>query len=304
MNDSRNKLKNLPKRHDFLICIDSDGTVFDTMPPKFQCFLDCMIRNFARYGLTDGNATAEVWKYVNLESIHRGENRFRAILLTLDLLRERGADIPDTPRLRAWVATEPCLGNPALRKLLEQDHSEEMERLYRWSVDSDEAIAAAVHGIPPFPNVRAFLARASGSADIMVVSHTPCATLDREWREHGLDRFTMCLAGQELGSKKEHIRLVSEGKYPPERILMIGDSSGDLNAASANGTLFFPIIPGREAEAWRELSEEGLDRFFKGKYAGEYQTRVLNGFRAVLLSTPPWRNNPPEEGSSTDSQSE
>lgn len=291
MNDYRTKLKSLPKRHDFLICTDSDGTVFDTMPPKFRCFRDCLIRNFERYGLTDKKATDEVWKYVNLDSVHRGENRFRALLLTLDLLRKRGADIPDTPRLRAWVATEPCLGNPALLKLLEQDHSEEMELVYRWSVDSDEAIASTVRGIPPFPHVRAFLARASESADIMVVSHTPCATLDREWREHGLDRFAMCLAGQECGSKREHIRLVSEGKYPSEHILMIGDSSGDLNAASANGALFFPIIPRREAKSWQELSEEGLNRFLAGKFAGNYQEKVLNEFRAVLHSAPPWRKN-------------
>ena len=293
MNDYRTKLNTLPKHHDFLICIDSDGTVFDTMPPKFRCFRDCLIRNFERYGLPDGKTTAEVWKYVNLDSVHRGENRFRALLLTLDLLRERGADIPETPRLRAWVAAEPCLGNPALRKLLEQDHSEEMDLVYRWSVDSDEAIAATVRGIPPFPHVRSFLARASESADIMVVSHTPCATLDREWREHDLDRFTLCLAGQELGSKREHIRMVSEGKYPPDHILMIGDSSGDLNAASANGTLFFPVIPGREAESWRELSEEGLGRFLAGKLAGDYQEKILNEFRAVLLATPPWRDDNP-----------
>lgn len=293
MNDYRNKLNNLPKHHDFLICTDSDGTVFDTMPPKHKCFRDCLIRNFARYGLADEKAAAEVWRYVNLDSIHRGENRFRALLLALDLLRERGADIPDTPRLREWVATEPCLGNPSLRKLLERDHSEEMELLYRWSVDSDETIAAVVRGIPPFPHVRAFLTRASESADIMVVSHTPCATLDREWREHDLDRFTICLAGQECGSKREHIRLVSEGKYPPGHVLMIGDSSGDLDAAAANGTLFFPIIPGREAEAWRVLSEEGLGRFLDGRYAGDYQKKVLDEFRAVLLSTPPWRNNNP-----------
>ena len=125
MNDFRNDLKNLPKRHEFLICTDSDGTVFDTMPPKHKCFRDCLIRYFERYGLADEKATAEVWRYVNLDSIHRGENRFRALLLALDLLRERGANIPETPRLRAWVATEPCLGNPALRKLLERDYSEE-----------------------------------------------------------------------------------------------------------------------------------------------------------------------------------
>lgn len=288
MHDYHSDLTSLPKRHDFLICTDSDGTVFDTMPPKCRCFRDCLIRYFECSGRVPRQATAEVWKYVNLDSIHRGDNRFRALLLALDLLRERGEDVPETPRLRAWVGTEPCLGNPALRKLLEQDPSEEMRRIYRWSTDSDEAIAATVRGIPPFPHVREFLARASKSADLLVVSHTPGATLAREWGEHGIDRFVMYAAGQECGPKKEHIRLVSKGKYLPDHILMIGDSSGDLAAAEASGALFFPIIPGREPQAWRELSEEGLDRFLAGKFAGDYQEMLLKDFRAALLCRPPW----------------
>lgn len=289
MSDTRTELKTIPKRHDFLICVDSDGTVFDTMPAKHRCFRDSLVRYFERVGLSPGQATAEVWKYVNLDSIHRGENRFRALLLALDLLRARGADIPDTPRLRAWVATEPCLGNPALKSLLERDFSREMSLIYDWSVGSDDTIAATVRGMPPFPLARESLARASESADLVVVSNTPCATLKREWSEHGVDRFISFIGGQEYGSKKDHIRLISEGKYPPEHILMIGDSSGDRAAADANGTLFFPVIPGRETESWRTLSEEGLDRFLGETYAGDYQEKVLNEFRAVLLATPPWQ---------------
>lgn len=288
MHDYHSELISIPKRHDFLICTDSDGTVFDTMPPKCRCFRDCLIRYFERSGLVAGPAVAEVWKYVNLDSIHRGENRFRALLLTLDLLRARGEDIPETPRLRTWVATEPCLGNPALRKLLEQESGEEMRLVYQWSTESDDAIAETVRGIPPFPLVREFLARASRSADLLVVSHTPGATLVREWGEHGIDRFVVYAAGQECGPKREHIRLVSKGKYPPDHILMLGDSSGDLAAAEANGALFFPIIPGREPEAWRELSEEGLARFLEGRFAGDYQEMLLKDFRAALLCRPPW----------------
>lgn len=289
MHDYRDILKSLPKHHDYLICIDSDGTVFDTMPPKHRCFRDCLIRHFERFGCAAGQATAEVWKYVNLDSVHRGENRFRSLLLALDLLRERGEDIPETPRFRTWVATVPCLGNPALRKLLEQDFSEEMSLLYQWSVDSDAAIAATVRGIPPFPHVRDFLVRASESADLMVVSHTPCATLAREWSEHDIDRFVQYIAGQECGSKSEHIRYASEGKYPPGHILMVGDSPGDLAAAEANHAQFFPIMPGHETESWQKLSDEGLGRFLDEKFAGTYQDDLLLKFRTGLLAEPPWR---------------
>ena len=74
---------------------------------------------------------------------------------------------------------------------------------------------------------------------------------------------------------------------------MIGDSSGDRAAAEANGALFFPVIPGRETESWRELSEAGLDRFFGGTYAGAYQEHLLYLFQSSLLATPPWEAEPP-----------
>ena len=274
-----------PKRHDRLICIDSDGTVFDTMPPKHRCFCDCLIRCFGFRG-RDAERAAEVWTRINLYSIHRGENRFRSLLLVLDALRKCGVAVPDTTRLRAWTAQEKHLGNPALRNLLERESDREMSLIYRWSRESDESIAANVHGVEPFPLVRETLVRASAGADIMVVSHTPCATLDREWNEHGLAPYVMCLCGQERGSKREQIRRVSEGKYKPGRILMIGDSPGDLAAADANRALFFPVVPGHEAESWKELADRGLANFFAGGFAGEYQKKVLDGFQNAFLCDP------------------
>ncbi len=281
MSASNSEFKPLPKRHDRLICIDSDGTVFDTMTAKHRCFRECLIRCFGFRG-RDAECAAEVWDTVNLHSVHRGENRFRSLLVVFDAMRERGASVPDTSRLRAWTARETRLGNPALRAFLEREPSEELSLVYRWSRESDKAIAASVHGVAPFPYARETLARASAEADIMVVSHTPCATLEREWTEHGLVRFVMCLGGQERGSKTEQIRRASEGKYPPERILMIGDSPGDLAAAERNHALFFPVVPGREPESWKELAEEGLARFFTGGFAGGYQERILEAFRGAL----------------------
>lgn len=285
MTDPACEFQPLPNLHDRLICIDSDGTVFDTMPVKHRYFCDCLIRCFGFRG-HDAECAAAVWNSINLRSVHRGENRFRSLLLVLDTLRERGVAVPDTSRLRAWTEREPCLGNPALRAFLEQSPSEEMSLFYRWSRESDDAIAANVHGVAPFQHVRETLERASSRADIMVVSHTPCAALEREWKEHALSRFAMCLGGQERGSKTEQIRRVSDGKYAPGHVLMIGDSSGDLKAAAANRTLFFPVVPGRETESWRELADEGIARFFADRFAGEYQERLLESFRETWNGTP------------------
>ena len=284
--------QSLPKRHDRLVCIDSDGTVFDTMPLKHQCFRDCLIRCFGFRGDAAERA-AEVWDLVNLHSVHRGENRFRSLLVVFDALRESGVSVPDTSRLRAWTARESRLGNPALRAFLDCEPDEEMSLVYRWSRESDDAIAASVHGVDPFPYVRETLAHASAEADVMVVSHTPCAALEREWTEHGLSRFVMCLGGQECGSKTEQIRRVSEGKYQPEQILMIGDSPGDLAAADANRALFFPVVPGREPESWRELADEGLARFFDGRFAGGYQEKLLECFQENLFRAMPEKRNTP-----------
>lgn len=279
-------LKSFPKRHDCLVCTDSDGTVFDTMPLKHQCFRGCLIRCFGFRG-ENAERAAEVWDLVNLHSVHRGENRFRSLLVVFDLLRECGVSVPDTSRLRAWTERESRLGNPALRELLEREPDDELSLIYRWSRESDDAIAASVRGVAPFPFVRETLSRASAEADIMVVSHTPCAALEREWTEHGLSRFVMWLGGQECGSKTEQIRRISEGKYPPERILMIGDSPGDLAAADANRALFFPVVPGSETESWRELANEGFARFFAGDFAGGYQKKLLDSFQENLSRAVP-----------------
>lgn len=284
--------RSLPKRHDHLICVDSDGTVFDTMPAKQRCFCDCLIRCFGFRG-RDAECAASVWNDVNLRSVHRGENRFRSLLLVLDILRERGTAVPDTTQLREWTQRESRLGNPALQAFLEHRFSEEMGLILRWSRESDEAIAANVCGIAPFPHVREVLEHASACADIMVVSHTPCATLEREWREHVLSPFVMCLGGQECGSKTEQIRRTAEGRYAPGHVLMIGDSSGDLRAAAANRTLFFPVVPGREPESWRELADEGLARFFAGSFAGVYQKKLTDAFQETWNGIPTEKNNPP-----------
>ena len=58
----------------------------------------------------------------------------------------------------------------------------------------------------------------------MVVSQTPTADLEREWAEHGIDSFVHLIAGQERGTKSEHLKYAAAGKYDKNRILMIGDA--------------------------------------------------------------------------------
>ena len=91
-----------------------------------------------------------------------------------------------------------------------------------------------------------------------------------------------------MGTKTQHLELAAKGKYPAEKILMIGDAPGDHNAAKTNGALFFPVNPGDEERSWENLRREGLDRFFSGTFAGEYQQRLLVDFDNRLPENPPW----------------
>jgi phosphoglycolate phosphatase-like HAD superfamily hydrolase len=165
----------------------------------------------------------------------------------------------------------------------------ELAPVLDWSKAVNAAIADLVHGVPPFPLVREVLEKVAPQADVMVISQTPGQALRREWAEHGLDQHARLIAGQEMGSKSEHLRLAAAGKYPRQNILMIGDAPGDHKAAQSNQVLFFPIVPNREEESWKELFAEGLDRFFAGKFAGEYEQRKFAEFDASLPASPPWK---------------
>ena len=128
-----------------------------------------------------------------------------------------------------------------------------------------------------------------GKADVMVVSATPGEALVREWEEHGLRPCVSLIAGQEMGSKQEHLALAAAGRYEPEKILMVGDAPGDWKAARAHGALFYPIDPGNEDASWQRFFEDALPRFFAGTYAGDYMDAQIARFEQLLPERPAWR---------------
>ena len=122
----------------------------------------------------------------------------------------------------------------------------------------------------------------------MGVSATPNEALQREWEEHGLDKYVGMISGQEMGKKAEHLKYGAVGKYEQGKMLMMGDAPGDLKAARANDILFFPINPGEEEASWKLFFEEAADRFFAGEYGGDYEQKLIDDFLAHLPAAPPW----------------
>lgn len=288
------QLKELPKQHDYFIGFDSDGCVFDTMEVKHkECFCPAFIKHMGCQPVS--KAAREVWDFVNLYSKTRGCNRFLAVQVARDLLRERkdvqarGFQPLELKELDAWIQRETKLGNPALQLEVEKTGNEELAKMLAWSLEVNERITDMVFGMTPFPCVMDVLQQGQGRADMIVVSQTPLEALEREWEENNMTPYIEMIAGQEHGTKIEHIRFATEGKgYDSDKILMIGDAPGDYKAAAENNALYYPIVPGNEEASWKRLADEGLANFFDGTFAGEYQQMLLSEFDAALPEEPHW----------------
>jgi phosphoglycolate phosphatase-like HAD superfamily hydrolase len=263
-------------------------------------------------------AAREVWDFVNLFSRTRGCNRFIALIQAMDMLKKRleqagdhktARTLPGMKALETWVQKETRLGNPVLAEAAEAAEaaeiseaaegrhksgrksvreSNELKRALDWSRKVNENVEQVVQQVPPFSGVRESLQNLSAFADIIVVSQTPYEAISREWHQHGLDQFIRLIAGQELGTKAEHLAFGAGGKYASGKVLMIGDAPGDLQAARENGALFYPIIPGEEAASWKRLHTEAAVRFYQGTYTGAYQEALVKEFTAILPEHPAW----------------
>jgi phosphoglycolate phosphatase-like HAD superfamily hydrolase len=293
MSDPAQVLKDFQPSQKFFIGIDSDGCVFDSMEIKHkECFAPMFIKHMGLQAVS--KYAREVWEFCNLYSKARGSNRFPELVMALDYLRERpevqarNVDVPSFPALTEWMERETKLGNATLAAEVEGGN-EGLKQVKVWSDAVNVAVQDIVHGVPPFPLLRESLQKMQGKADAMVISQTPCDALEREWAENNISEFVQVIAGQEMGTKTQHLEYAAKGKYDDDKILMIGDAPGDRKAAKANGALFFPINPGKEEDSWVRFHGEALDKFFAGEYAGDYEATLIEEFEACLPEAPPWK---------------
>ena len=294
MSDPAQQLKDLKKDHEFLVAIDSDGCAFDTMEIKHK---ECFIPNIINYWELQpvSKYARQAGEFVNLYSKWRGINRFPALLMVFDLLedrddvKKRGVSIPKAASLRKWAKIETKLANPALQKAADETGDPVLVQALAWSKAVNKTVADMVRGIPPFPFVHESLEKVFPLADIIVCSATPGEALTREWEEHDIAKYTKVIAGQEMGTKKEHLSYAINGRYSSDHVLMIGDAPGDQKAAKANNALFYPINPGDEDDSWQRFSEEAFDKFVNGAYAGAYEQKLIAEFDKYLPEKPPWK---------------
>lgn len=288
------ELIDLKPEKKFFVGIDSDGCAMDAMDIKHQeCFTPCYIKHWDLQPIS--TLARQTALFVNLGSITRGLNRWLALKQLLDLLRdrtevaERGVTIPEYPELTAFTQDPDYpLSDKGIAAYYKDHPSETIERAIRWGDAVNETIADMVHGCGPFPGVREAIEAMQDDVDTMVVSATPLHALEYEWTAHGLASYMRVIAGQEQGSKAEHVQYAAHGKYDPDKTMLIGDAPGDRDAAKKAECLYYPILPGNEKYSWARFKDEALGKFLDGTYAGEYQQKLIDEFNSYLPDEVPW----------------
>jgi phosphoglycolate phosphatase-like HAD superfamily hydrolase len=300
MNTTKSLCEFKPK-HRFFVGIDSDGCVFDSMGIKQrECFCPWMIGCFGLQPVAD--AARQCKEFADLFSKTRGANRHKTIVRILTellpahpMVIERGFKVPSFTHYCQWVNNpQSLLSDIGLQNAIDQADNPEAKRqltiALEWSKRVNQAVADIVRDIPTIPYVRQSLEKVSKFADIIVVSATPGEALHREWLENDIAQYASLIAGQEMGSKKEHLQFATAGKYVSDHVLMIGDALGDMASAKEVGALFYPINPGHEIASWKLFFDEAFDRFINGSYAGKYEAKLHAEFNSYLPESPSWMN--------------
>lgn len=274
-------LTDFVKKREFLVCMDSDGCVMDTVRIK-HCTVFCpeLIRVFSLDEYADMITSA--WKEINITGITRGIPRFESVVQIFDRLKNRGVDVPGSEDIAAWVRTASELSTASLQQEMLRTGSLALRKLQEWNNACNRRIQALEPTFEPFPGVETSLRQLHAVADVAVVSAANESAIESEWTRYGLSRHADVIFGQEVGSKANSIAVMLACGYESRKVMMVGDAMGDAQAAAANGVAFVPILPGREAESWRRLQEEALPKLLHGTFSPAYQAELLAALRSAL----------------------
>ena len=267
-------LKNFTKKHDYLICVDSDGCVMDTMTCKhMHCFGPCVVDEWGLQRWEE--EVLHLWNNACLFRLTRGINRFKALAMVLGEIHEKHTPIVGLAALQDWVASTKALSNDSLAAFLEQTEDEDsricLQKALLWSRASNDAIDhLPIELKQPVYGTREALKAAARFADIAVVTSANRDAVQEEWEAYGLMKYARVLLAQDCGSKSSCIARLMEYGYEKEHVLMIGDAVGDARAAEKNGVWFYPVLVNWEEECWEMLRQTYLEAFYRGEY-GLYQ---------------------------------
>ncbi len=258
------------KKHEYLVCVDSDGCVMDTMNCKhIHCFGPCMV---AEWNLEPWQEPIlKRWNDVNLFLMTRGINRFKGLALCLAEIDKQYTRIEGIEYLTDWANNAPALSNDAVAKAAEACMDPLGKRCLEKALSWSKAVNAAIVRLPeelkvPYDGAHEGLATAHSFADVAMVSSANRDAVEEEWGKFGLLAHTDIVLAQDVGSKAACIAKMLEFGYDPCKVLMVGDAPGDCDAAEKNGVYYYPILVGGEKLSWEELVKTGFRRLQEGTY--------------------------------------
>ena len=277
-------LENFSKKHNKIICIDSDGTMIDAMNVKHdKCHGDTFIDIFKLNDHAD--KMHEIWDSINLYEKSRGVNRFIAIIEMLKRIDGKYLDVnkEELAAFEKWVE-KGSLSHKAVAQEYEKNPTPLLKKIVDWSYELNQRIARLTpDDKPPFDNGKQALEYALGKADIAIISSSNMAAIVEEWKAHDLLQYVDVITSQEVGSKGECLAVLLTKGYDKHDILMIGDAYPDVDAANENGVYYYPILTKHEAESWQEFIDKYFDAFINDEY-DKYQKELLEKFEHNFVS--------------------
>ena len=273
------------RKHDFLVCVDSDGCVMDTMNCKhFHCFGPCMVREWHLEQWQD--EILHRWNEINLFQMTRGINRFKGLAMALGEIDQKYQPIAGIKALQHWAETAPALSNAAVAAAAEAAQDPEAKQILRKALAWSEAVNRSIVELPeemkvPFEGAKEGLAAAHKFADVAMVSSANRDAVETEWSKFGLLDHTDIVLAQDCGSKAHCIEQMMTFGYAADHVLMVGDAPGDCDAAEKNGVFYYPILVNSERTSWEELVSAGFDKLRCGEYES-YEAEKKKQFYANL----------------------
>ena len=262
---------NFERKHDFLVCVDSDGCVMDTMNCKhFHCFGPCMV---TEWGLEEWkDAILDRWNVINLFSMTRGINRFKGLAMALGEINTQYKPITGIEALQHWANTAPALSNDGVAKAAAEATDADSKLIFEKALSWSKAVNAAIVELDenlkvPYEGAKEGLAAAHAFADVAMVSSANRDAVEEEWGKFGLLEHTDIVLAQDIGSKAACIAEMLKFGYDPNKVVMVGDAPGDSDAAEKNGVHYYPILVNHEKESWDEAIAVAFGKLQSGEYA-------------------------------------
>ena len=259
------------RKHDFLVCVDSDGCVMDTMNCKhFHCFGPCMVNE---WGLEEWkDAILDRWNVINLFSMTRGINRFKGLAMALGEINTQYKPITGIEALQHWANTAPALSNDGVAKAAAEATDADSKLIFEKALSWSKAVNAAIVELDenlkvPYEGAKEGLAAAHAFADVAMVSSANRDAVEEEWGKFGLLEHTDIVLAQDIGSKAACIAEMLKFGYDPNKVVMVGDAPGDSDAAEKNGVHYYPILVNHEKESWDEAIAVAFGKLQSGEYA-------------------------------------